>query len=182
MKALTKSIKFMGASLFILALAACGKSSDNNNNVAAVQYSYNQNGQCYDITHNVPVQANLCTNGQFTRNQQGQCISIANNQVVDPSYCQAIGQGQYPGQYPGQQGCGTPGYAYPNGQAYAQAFGTNQYPSTCGGGSYAGSTSCTGRTMYEYNGYTAQLIQCYGYSCSGQFLYDLNTRVRVYCQ
>jgi hypothetical protein len=111
----------------------------------------------------------------------GQCVSIVNNQVVDPTYC--TNQYQYGGGYQyGYGGCGTPGYAYPMGQGYAQYYGTNYYPSTCGGGSYGGSMNCSGRTMYQYNGYTAQLIQCYGYSCSGQFLYDVNTKIRVYCQ
>jgi len=179
MKAFTKSIKFIGASLVFLALAACGK-SDNNNNVAAVQYGY-VNGQCYDVTHNTPASYNLCTGVGTTGQYQyinNQCVSTVNNQVVDPTYCQQSMQYGYGG----AGGCGVPGYAYPMGQGYASYWGTNTYPSTCGGGTYGGTMSCAGRQMYAYNGYTAQLIYCDAYTCRGQFLYDVNTRVRVYCQ
>jgi hypothetical protein len=180
MKAFFKSFKFIGASLVFLALAACGK-SDDGNNVAAVQYQMNAYGQCYDVTHNTPVQSNLCYgvgSGQF-QYVNNQCISTANNQVVDPTYCQQSMYGY--GNTTGYYGGGYYGGTYPYGTGYASYWGSNYYPSTYGGGSYAGSQVCIGM-YYMYNGYTAQLVSCNGVNCRGQFLYNSSTKTRVLCQ
>jgi hypothetical protein len=41
--------------------------------------------------------------------------------------------------------------------------------------------SCYG-TYYAYNGYNAQLVQCYGSNCRGYILYNVSTKTPVVCQ
>ena len=192
---ITLSLKLMLAPVLLLAVVACGKNNDNNNNtnVAAIQHQI-VNGQCLNSqANNQVVNMTFCqTTGvgqyQYVNNQ---CVLISSNQVVDPTYCQNTGYGNgYGNGYGSGYGYGSNNGYYggtgngwgtlPYGTGYAGAFGSNYYPSQYGGGAYQGSQNCVGM-FYTYNGFTAQLRQCDGYSCRGLFLYSHQTRARVLC-
>ena len=171
MKQTVKTI--LGLLSITFLISGCGKSSDNTTTTTTATASYVWNGtSCVYSATNTVVNSSLCGTTTTTTNQYvwngTSCIYSATNTAVSSSLCGVNTT----------TGTTNTGYSYYNGLCYS-------YNGQIVDSSYCGQTN----TQYQqgqqcYGTYYSQygsMVQCSGYNCSGQVVYDPNTMAALYC-
>ena len=141
---INKFTTVLGLILLSIALVACGKKNDDNNNNAPVNGQYQLiNGYCYPVGQSTTVPTSYCTqnnggvNNGYYMGPNGQCMG-PNGQIALQQYCQNNGGIN--------NGMGTARICY--GQFYDMY---NQI-GTCNG------ANCRGYQLREVS--TGQTVQC----------------------